>query len=226
MSNIWFTSDWHIHHKNIVRGVSDWPKQTYNKVFQATGNHIQAESAKLQTELVNCRDFDTLEEHDIFIIDKVNKKVRSSDVLYNLGDVGLGFKWKDRFKELRRKINCETIYLAKGNHDHIFDDHRNSEIISLFKDVRDIYYKKIGGRFFVLCHYAMRTWPWQHHKSIQLYGHSHGNLPDNPDSLSLDVGVDTCLFGHEKFTPYSIDEIFHIMDNYKKFVSVDHHKEI
>ncbi len=203
MSNIFFTSDSHFGHKNIVKALSDW-----------------------DTKERACRDFQTLEEHDAYLLSQINTRVRSCDILYHLGDFGLGFAWKERFKELRAKIACETIYLVLGNHDHIFSakNKNANEYRSLFKDVRELTYKKICGRPIVMCHYAMRTWPWQQHSSIHLYGHSHGNLADDPNALSMDIGVDTCLFGHEKFTPYSIEEIFHIMDTHKKNVAVDHHK--
>ncbi len=189
-------------HKNIVRGCSNW------------------------TDLDKTRDFATIEDHDAHLLARINERVRAADTLYHLGDFGLGFAWKDRFKELRSQIKCETVYLALGNHDNIFHPHRKgaAEYRSLFKDVRDLYYRKICGRAFVLCHYAMRTWPWQHHESIHLYGHSHGNLPDDPNSLSMDVGVDTNLFGHTKYEPYSIDEVFEIMDKQKRFTAIDHHR--
>jgi hypothetical protein len=39
-----------------------------------------------------------------------------------------------------------------------------------------------------------------------VYGHSHGKLPDDPLSLSMDVGVDT----HD-FRPWHVDEIRAVM---------------
>jgi len=39
-----------------------------------------------------------------------------------------------------------------------------------------------------LCHYCLRTWPKSHFNSWHLYGHSHNRLP--PEGKSLDVGVD------------------------------------
>jgi hypothetical protein len=47
-----------------------------------------------------------------------------------------------------------------------------------------------------------RFWNRSHHGAWHLYGHSHGNLPDTPTSLSMDVGVDT----HD-FQPWHFDEI-------------------
>ncbi len=210
----------HFGHKNIVKGCSDW------------------------ADTSNCRDFATIEEHDAYILNEINKKVKPSDTLYHLGDFGLGFAWKDRLPELRQKINCETIRFIFGNHDHIIENayrvvkktpsdlreesnkkyYEAKKIVSLFKSADYLTFGNIGGRSMVLCHYAMRTCPWQNQGSIMLYGHSHGSLPDDPNMLSFDIGVDTCLFGHEKYTPYSIDEIYYIADNHKKFVPIDHHR--
>ena len=60
--------------------------------------------------------------------------------------------------------------------------------------------KTVDGQQLVLCHYAMRVWPGQHQGAIQLYGHSHGNLPGT--ATSCDVGVD--CWG---FAPVSIEDI-------------------
>jgi calcineurin-like phosphoesterase family protein len=203
MSNIWFTSDTHFGHKNIVRGCSDW-----------------ADKEKA------CRPFNTVEEHDLFLLEQLNKHVRANDVLYHLGDFGLGFAWRERFPEMRARINCQTIHLLLGNHDHVFDAQCNKEPYGprLFTSIRKLFYGKIAGRSMVLCHYAMRTWPWQGHGAIHLYAHSHGNLADDPNALSMDVGVDTKLFGHTRFTPYSAEEVFDIMDNCKRCSAPDHHQ--
>jgi calcineurin-like phosphoesterase family protein len=52
----------------------------------------------------------------------------------------------------------------------------------------------------------MKVWPHHSRGTWQLYGHSHGNLPDDPLSLSMDVGVDS----HD-FRPWHFDEIQAIM---------------
>jgi len=76
---------------------------------------------------------------------------------------------------------------------------------------------QIDGRaqVIVLCHYAMRVWDWG---TWHLYGHSHGSMPDDPHSLSWDVGVDA-----NAFSPLSVPEIAEIMGR-KSFRSVDHHR--
>jgi len=47
--------------------------------------------------------------------------------------------------------------------------------------------------------------------------HSHGSLPDDPHSLSWDVGVDA-----NEFSPLSVPEIVQIMAR-KSFRPLDHH---
>jgi hypothetical protein len=64
----------------------------------------------------------------------------------------------------------------------------------------------VGKQGIVLCHYAMRVWPHSGHGAWQLYGHSHGNLPDDPLSLSMDVGIDS-----HGFCPWHFEEVQAIM---------------
>lgn len=47
-----------------------------------------------------------------------------------------------------------------------------------------------GTRKIVMCHYAMRVWNQSHYSSYSIFGHSHSNLYDDPHLLSCDVGVD------------------------------------
>ena len=54
--------------------------------------------------------------------------------------------------------------------------------------VNDIAQISVEGARIVLCHYAMRVWPGDRRGAVMLYGHSHGRLSGN--SQSLDVGVD------------------------------------
>jgi calcineurin-like phosphoesterase family protein len=70
---------------------------------------------------------------------------------------------------------------------------------------------RAGGQRIVLCHYAMRVW---HHSSRgvwHFYGHSHGKLPDDPTSLSIDVGVDS----HD-FRPWHFHEIRTVMETKRR----------
>jgi len=68
-----------------------------------------------------------------------------------------------------------------------------------------------------LCHYAMKVWNKAHHGAWQLFGHSHGTLPDDLDALQLDVGVDSW-----DYAPVTVEQIQERMAK-KRFKPVDHH---
>jgi len=65
----------------------------------------------------------------------------------------------------------------------------------------------------------MRVWNKSHHGALNLYGHSHGSLPDDPHALAIDVGVDC-----HNFTPISFEQVKKIMSK-KTFKPIDHHGE-
>jgi len=219
MGNIWFTSDTHYGHKNIVRGTSEW--ESVQRV----------------------RDFDTVEGMNEDMIFKFNSLVKPDDELWHLGDWSFG--GHANIKIFRERINCKNIHLIFGNHDQHIEP-INSPYRSLFLSCD--YYKelsfkihaanagKYGKTHIILSHYAMRVWNRSHHGSIMLYGHSHGTLDElspnitNPTWVgdqyfirnfrTMDVGVDT-----NNLYPYHLDEIISIMKNRDVCMEVDHHNQ-
>jgi calcineurin-like phosphoesterase family protein len=154
---------------------------------------------------------DTVEMNQV-ILDNLNSKVEEDDWLYFLGDMAfvrdeqILINWLD-------KVRCKNIAFIKGNHDRAA-----SKIRDRFFWYRDMMEIEVENQPIVLCHYAMRVWNKSHHGAWQLYGHSHGSLPDDPNALSMDVGVDT-----NNFQPYSMDDIRLIMSK-KTFKPIDHHQ--
>jgi calcineurin-like phosphoesterase family protein len=224
MSNIWFSSDWHFHHENIVKGISKWDDKT------------------------PCRNFNSIEEHNETLIQNINLCANTNDIIYFNGDFSFG--GKHNIYTFRKAINCKTIHFIYGNHDHHI--RKNIEIDtdtgvvkaqSLFTSVQDILYKRIAGEKMVLCHYSMRTWDSGHHGSIMLYGHSHGSLSNYTINLkntvndqdgtfikdivypvkfkTMDVGIDT----HPKFRLYHLDDIRSEMANCIP-LRIDHHNNL
>jgi len=80
---------------------------------------------------------------------------------------------------------------------------KSQSIFASWSSLSEIY---VGKQGIVLCHYEMRVWPHSGRSPWQLYGHSHGNLPDDPFSLSMDVGVDS-----HGFRPLHFKEVQTIM---------------
>lgn len=196
--DIWFTSDTHFGHKNIVRGVTGWEDNT------------------------KTRNFNTVEEHNTCIVDRINSLVKYDDVLYHLGDWSFG--GHENIKVFRDRICCSEIHLILGNHDNHVKP-KDSPYRSLFESVNstlELNLKidseksgKFGKQLFFLSHYAHLVWNKSHHDSIHLFGHSHGNLLGI--GRSMDVGVDT----HDYY-PYHIDEILFMLRDIKTPI-LDHH---
>lgn len=104
----YFTSDPHYSHINICRGVSRWGK------LDEDGNFIVSEDST--------RDFKTLEDMNDAIVNAINSAVGKEDELYLLGDVS--FNGIENLWNFRKRINCETIHLIFGNHDHHIEKNR------------------------------------------------------------------------------------------------------
>lgn len=163
MKNIWFTSDTHYGHGNIVGPtISKW-KSGY-------------------------RDFKSLEQMNSIIVDNINSMVEYDDCLIHLGDWSFG--GLSNIYQFRERLNVREIHLVLGNHDKDISKRRkellDSHIFDSIQSILEIDYNK--QRFF-LSHYSHRIWNGSHRGVIHLYGHSHGSLPGF--GKSMDVGVDT-----------------------------------
>lgn len=188
----WFTADTHLGHGNIIK---------YCK-----------------------RPFSSVQEMDDTIISNINAKVQENHFLYVIGDFAIwyndrGLDTHEIFAEYRKRIKCKNMFLVMGNHDPHFADYSpKKELYEVFTKVAPIMRLKIDGVRLYLHHYACRVWPHSHRQfhrasglptpSWHLYGHSHGGLPDDPHSLSFDVGVDC-----HGFQPLNLNEVAGVMSS-------------
>jgi calcineurin-like phosphoesterase family protein len=150
------------------------------------------------------RPWTTIQEMNEALIKNWNDTVKPKDEVWHLGD----FCWC--------KVDHEAIsfigrlngkkHFIPGNHDkiitkllklNIYQTNGTSMFHSPIEEIT------IDDTRITLCHYAMRTWNKSHFGAYQLYGHSHGSLPDDPNLMSMDVGVDC----HPEYRPFSFDEI-------------------
>lgn len=216
---IYFTSDTHLGHINMIKGISTWEDKT------------------------ECRDFLTLEEHDNLIIDNINDTVGKNDILYHLGDFCMGPR--DNVWKYRKRLKVKQLHFVVGNHDHhiinnsiVKKEEGYINTYNLFTSISQYIDTKIMGQNMMLCHYAMRNWHKGSSGSWMLHGHSHGNLPyyfshkmrkikhPKQEIYSIgyfktkDVGIDT----HPEFRPYSFEELKEEFDKYKYVnLDIDHH---
>ena len=193
---IFFTSDTHINHKNICRGVTSWT-----------------------VDLNRTRDFDDLEKMNSTIIDNINRRVGQDDILVHLGDFSFG--GHQHIPEFRQRIICQNIVFVLGNHDeHI--QKNTDDYQSLFSSVQHYLELEVNGSKFVLSHFPIASWNNMSKGSMHLHGHVHFDktMKLGPGKM-LDVGVD----GND-FTPYSLREVIGLLKDrpIKSLFKVDHHE--
>lgn len=165
------------------------------------------------------RPFSSIEEMNEVLIKRWNKIVEPNDTIYHLGD--FGFAKPDILEKIVKRLNGK-IHLILGNHDKNLKG--KTDLFESIREINKIYIsdltlntkKKRQG--IILCHYAMKVWDRSHYGYWHLYGHSHGTLKYDPNSLSMDVGVDC-----HNYAPISYEKIKCKMAK-KNFVPIDHHE--
>lgn len=193
---IWFVSDTHFDHKNIIK-FSDRPFKDVD--------HMNEELIKSWNRVVG-------EDDDVYHLGDVslsNKPEKTKDILYRLnGKIHL-IKGNHEKSVLRKQYNIDRFEWVKDYFELLIDqssaDGNKHQLI-------------------VLCHYAMRVWNKSHHQSIHLYGHSHDSLDGHNKEWgkSMDVGVDSAYRILGEYRPFSLQEVMKIMDKRKSHV-IDHH---
>ena len=169
--NIWFTSDLHLDHANIIN------------ICKRPFANVQA-------------------MNDTFI-NNFNSKVQDNDLVYMLGDIGMGRA--SRTLSFVKQLKGVKI-LVRGNHDHedlfVYEKDVWYDVVAL----EEIRINKVSNREIeklcelTLCHYPLSSWNKSHYGSINLHGHSHGFRSNT--NQQLDVGVDP-----NGYFPLSIIEV-------------------
>lgn len=157
------------------------------------------------------RPFKDVWEMDEAIIENHNSVVNEDDDFYFLGD----FCFNNRASEYMSRLNGNKFFV-KGNHDR-------RDMIKLYQKygtyLGELAEVVVAGQKIILCHYSMRVWNKSHHGAWHLYGHSHHSLPDDPHSLSFDVGINGKGYDYK---PLSFAQVGKIMAK-KDWKPKDHH---
>lgn len=112
------------------------------------------------------KEFKSIEEHDNFLIDSINKRVKPTDTLYLLGDVG--------DLEKARMVNGRKI-LILGNH----DNRSMGEYLGYFAEVER--YPKYYSKRILLSHEPHPVEPG----IINVHGHLHNAKLDLDNYISV-----------------------------------------
>ena len=207
---VFFTSDTHYNHTNICRGVSKWDG--------ARGT----------------RDFKTLNEMNINIVDNINMLVGENDILFHLGDWSFG--GFEQIAEFRNQLRCKNVHLFLGNQDHHILNDRDG-IRELFASVNeqrmvtiviqpDVKNGKAIKHRFVMSHYPLASWQDMGQGVKHIHGHVHTphQFKVGPGRM-MDVGID----GSPDFQPYTLNQVLKlIQDRPIKSLLIhehDHHED-
>jgi calcineurin-like phosphoesterase family protein len=186
---VWFTSDTHFSHKNILK---------YSPERCAAGSFAAGD----------------IEAHDKWLIGEWNRKVSRKDIVYVVGD--FSFMKPDDVRELLGKLNGQKILIV-GNHDKISPGMKNTgfnEVVQIkekkFNKRNFPFIEEVNFRV-VMCHYPMITWQGKHHGVVNVHGHCHGSIDDSNEKstdLRVDVGIDGALAGHTLISLQMLYEYF------------------
>lgn len=191
--NIFFTSDFHVGHDNVIK--------FDGRPFKSTD--------EMHETLI--RNWNSVVSNDdtVFYLGDLSHRCRPEVVKEFVdqlkGKIHCILGNHDRYRDLSRLGRFEKIY-EYGTDVSIKDDDANR-----------------GYQDIVLCHYAVLSWNKQHHGAWHLHGHSHQSITKNPDMewyykrKVIDAGCN----GWD-YTPISYVQLKDIMSK-KIISSVDHH---
>lgn len=131
--------------------------------------------------------FATIEEHNDFIIERCNKRMKASDLCYVLGDVGFG-DYEDLVPFVKR-IKCRKI-LVMGNHDQLsVADYLRMGFLEVHRG--PVYYDENGGigapaGRIILSHEPVRE-ALDNPYVINVHGHLHNSQLSLPNFFNVNV---------------------------------------
>lgn len=159
--------------------------------------------------------FSSIQEHDEYIVARINERVGSEDQLYIIGDVG---KKRD-VNWLLDNLKVRDVRLAPGNHDE--NECSMQFLRHSFKVVEHILEHKFKdkngvGHRMVMCHYPFLVFNQSFRGGYMLHGHVHRNLNPYykqflPHARTLDVGIDSAFEFLGDYVPFSEQEVIDIL---------------
>lgn len=164
--------------------------------------------------------FHDIDEHDDFLIEKWNNKVKKHDEVYILGD--LSFRSSNPITDYLARMNGKK-HLIVGNHDGYWMRKMNHMEI-YFQSVEYLKVMKFEKKQLTLCHYPMLEWPGSRYvesgTSFLIHGHIHNETDSQvysyiknfqPHALNACVDINN-------FEPVTFDEL---KENNKKWYKRD-----
>ena len=141
----------------------------------------------LQDKQINefcAQKFNSVEEHDKYVIDRYNSVVGKDDLVYILGDVG--FRPTNVLATLVRQLNGRKILIV-GNHDQLNDtEYKNMGFIEVIR--HPVYY----NNNIILSHIPCLE-AYDNPYVINVHGHLHNNALDLDNFFNVNVEMNDFL---------------------------------
>lgn len=137
--------------------------------------------------------FSNVEEHDKFIIKKINSVISSEDTILILGDIG--FNWKEKITQIKAKYKV----LILGNHDRFGK--------WLYNELFDEVYSGplFINKFVVVSHEPI---PISDH-FLNIHGHLHNSVLDDDHHMNVSMHM-------IDYTPFDFDKTALMFMNYPR----------
>lgn len=194
-SKIFFTSDIHFYHINII----EYCKRPFNSVHEMNEEIIQRWNQRVPHDGI------------VFIIGDVA-----------LGGKGSSIGLANILSRLNGRLflipgnHDDYIFDSPECLKHI-------EVLSPLIEikVKDPEAER-GSQRITMCHFAMKVWNKSHQGAWMLYGHSHHTMPPDYDIKSFDVGIDGYGYG---YAPISYDYVRNLMEAHGQGAVDHHDKD-
>lgn len=159
------------------------------------------------------RPFSDLGDMRAGLIRRHNEVVMPGDLVYHIGDMFWRTLPLEDALSVMKSLNGQHYYV-RGNHEELIDEHQELRDCFVWVKERAHIHPEGGPRNgIVLDHFAGRVWHRSDKGSWQLYGHSHGDLYDNPNLMAFDIGVDT-----SNYYPVSLEQVRERMEERSKWI--------
>lgn len=155
------------------------------------------------------RPFSSIEEMRETILDNSIRKMKKGDNLFFLGDFSFDQKETElALEEInRRKIN---FFWVKGNHDI---KRIKKEYETRYVRLHDTLIIKRNKKTIHMNHFPLIAWEKSFYNGFHLYGHVHNFSLEREELEKRMVGKNHNVnVEFNDYKPYSLDEIFSIMD--------------
>lgn len=195
MSNVFFTSDEHYFHPNIIA----YCRRPWGNFDRFNGINREDMDEDMLRDYKNELRSAALEMNE-GMIENHNSVVKQGDRVYHCGDFAIS-SFKD-MESVFKRLNGQH-FLIKGNHD-------SKDTYKLgWQAVYDCKGIRIDGQYISMYHFPQRSWNHSYHGAWHVFGHVHGRCM--PWGKSCDVGVDAW-----DYKPVSFEELKVFMENQPK----------